>query len=145
MISNWNSRGPCWQSPGNISYRLGRLEVAPKIGRRPPYTQIQRNLSFSHLFGRILTIYPNSYSVNSWILSRQVWDKSALITSRTLEIRQRHWITWKRSANLSFHVILPLWIHRRIPFSTNISASRRSPCRKILIGHFAFGMLTSQL
>jgi hypothetical protein len=46
----------------------------------------------------------------------------------------------KRSVILFFHVILPIWIiiYHQIPFSTssNISVSRRIPCRKILIGQF---------
>ncbi len=49
MISNWNSRGP-WHSVLAVSWkfllcRYARLAAAPKIGRRPPYTPKQRNLS----------------------------------------------------------------------------------------------------
>ena len=141
MISNWNSRDPCLQSPGNISLATMPVSQPPpkSVGdlHIPKYTVTFLYITYLDVFWRYIGIPVQwthefrlgEFEANLLRLLPGPWRSGRGIESHN-----------KRSVILFFHVILPIWIiiYRQIPFSTssNISASCRISCRKILIGQF---------
>ncbi len=153
MISNWNSRGPCSQSPGKFS--LATMHVS-----QPPPELVGGLHIPKHNVPHVYKIYLDVFWRYILILvqwtrgfSLSEFEANLLWLLPGIQDLENHWqaeAIYHILQDLLFifsHVFLSIWIimiYRRNSFSTssNISASRIIPCRRNPV--YVFGMTTSQ-
>ncbi len=153
MISNWNSRDLCSQTPGNFS--LATMPVSnlpPKLvgGLHIPKHNVNYlNNIYLDIFWRHISIpvqWTPGFRLGEFE-ANLVWLRPGVQDLGYQAETVNHIL--QDLLFFFFNVFLPILIilYRRIPFPTSskISSSRRIPCTKILTSQFMLvGMAASQ-